>query len=111
MDDVRALRDLLLEHREDYDAARAAFAWPVLDEFNWALDWFDPFARGNSSLGLLMVEADGSSQQLSFDELARRSDQLANWLRSVGVARGDRIVLMLGNQVELWETMLAAIKL
>ena len=57
------------------------------------------------------MEADGSAQELSFDALARRSDQLANWLRAQGVARGDRIVLMLGNQIELWETMLAAMKL
>ena len=82
-----------------------------LGEFNWALEWFDPLARGNEATGLLVVEADGSEQRLSFDELARRSDQLANWLRAQGVARGDRIVLMLGNQVELWETMLAAMKL
>src|SRR3954451_20804929 len=111
MDDLRALRDLLLEHREDYDAARAAFAWPELGDFNWALDWFDPLARGNDATGLFVVEADGSEQRLSFDALARRSDQLANWLREHGVARGDRIVLMLGNQPELWESMLAAMKL
>src|SRR3954463_10189120 len=104
--ELRALRDLLLEHREDYDAARAAFAWPEPAEFNFALDWFDPFARGNDAPGLLIVEADGSQQQLSFDELSRRSNAVANWLRAQGVARGDRIVLMLGNQVELWESML-----
>jgi acetyl-CoA synthetase len=108
---MKALRDLLLEHRDDYDAARAAFQWPELQHFNWALDWFDPLARGNDQPGLLVVEGDGSSQSLTFDELSRRSNALANWLRSVGVARGDRIVLMLGNQVELWESMLAAMKL
>ena len=108
---IRELRDRLLEHREDYDAARAAFDWPQLGEFNWALDWFDPLARGNEATGLLVVEQDGSAQELSFDALARRSDQLANWLRAQGVARGDRILLMLGNQIELWETMLAAMKL
>src|SRR6185503_17334672 len=107
----RAARDFLLAHPEDYAAARAAFAWPELDEFNWALDWFDPFARGNDQPGLLVVEGDGSSVTLTFDELVTRSDGLAGWLRSVGVARGDRIVLMLGNQVELWESMLAAMKL
>src|SRR3954452_4663295 len=111
MTGLTALRDLLLEHREDYDAARAAFSWPALGEFNWALEWFDPLARGNDATGLLVVEADGSEERLSFDELARRSDRLANWLRERGVARGDRIVLMLGNQVELWESMLAAMKL
>src|SRR4051812_21064655 len=111
MEELRALRDALLERREDYEAARAGFAWPELDEFNWALDWFDPFARGNEQPGLLVVEADGSSVTLTFDELAHRSDALANWLRDAGVLRGDRIVLMLGNQVELWESMLAAMKL
>jgi acetyl-CoA synthetase len=111
MDAIRALRDGLLANREDWEAACAAFAWPVLDEFNWALDWFDAFARGNDRVGLLIVEADGSSTSLTFDQLVTRSDQLANWLRAQGVARGDRIVLMLGNQVELWETMLAAMKL
>jgi acetyl-CoA synthetase len=111
MDALRALRDGLLANREDWEAACASFAWPALDEFNWALDWFDGFARGNDAVGLLVVEADGSSRSLTFGELVRRSDQVANWLRAQGVGRGDRIVLMLGNQVELWETMLAAMKL
>jgi len=111
MEELQALRDALLERREDYDAVRAAFAWPDFDEFNWALDWFDPFARGNEQVGLLVVAADGSSESLTFDELSTRSDGLAVWLRSVGVSRGDRIVLMLGNQIELWESMLAAMKL
>ena len=111
MDALRALRDGLLADREDWEAACASFAWPALDEFNWALDWFDGFARGNDAIGLLVIETDGSSRSLTFAELVTRSNQLANWLRAQGVARGDRIVLMLGNQVELWETMLAAMKL
>jgi acetyl-CoA synthetase len=110
MDAIRALRDGLLANRENWEAACASFAWPQLDEFNWALDFFDGFARGNDAVGLLVVEADGSSRSLTFGELVTRSDQLANWLRAQGVRRGERIVLMLGNQVELWETMLAAMK-
>ncbi len=108
--ELREARDLLLRHREDYTAARAAFAWPAPEEFNWALDWFDPLARGNDGIGLWVVRA-GGEDKLTFDELARRSDRLAGWLRGHGVARGDRIVLMLANQAELWETMLAAMKL
>jgi acetyl-CoA synthetase len=100
--DLKSARDLLLEHRDDYDAARAAFRWPSPEEFNWALEWFDPFARGNDATGLWIVGADGSEDKLSFDALARRSDQLANWLRGHGVQRGDGIVLMLANQLELW---------
>ena len=43
--------------------------------------------------------------------MARRSDQVAARLAALGVGRGDSVVLMLGNQVELWESMLAVIKL
>src|SRR6187455_3517978 len=43
--------------------------------------------------------------------MSRRSSQAANWLRSLGVARGDRVLLPLGNVGPLWEVMLAAIKL
>src|SRR5204862_4014397 len=82
---------------------------PQLDEFNWALDWFDVVADDRPALRI--VEADGHEQRLSFAELSERSSRLANWLRARGVVRGDRLILMLGNQVELWETILAAMKL
>jgi acetyl-CoA synthetase len=107
----RAARDFLLKHRENYQVAYQHFSWPKLDEFNWALEWFDPLARGNDTIALWIVEQDGAELNLSFADMAQRSDQVANWLRSQGVGRGDRIVLMLGNQVELWESFLAAMKL
>jgi acetyl-CoA synthetase len=107
----RAARDLLLETREDYERAYATFRWPGLDEFNWALDWFDVVADGNRSSALRVIEEDGSEQALSFAELSERSNRVASHLRRLGVGRGDRLVLMLGNQVELWETILAAMKL
>jgi acetyl-CoA synthetase len=107
----RQARDFLLAHREDYAEAVARFGWPELDEFNWALDWFDVIAEGNDAPALWIVEEDGSEQRFSFAEMAHRSNQLASWLRAQGVQRGDRIVLMLGNQVELWDTILAVMKL
>ncbi|EME97817.1 AMP-binding protein [Streptomyces mobaraensis NBRC 13819 = DSM 40847] len=107
----RAARDFLLAHREDYRAAYDGFVWPRPAEFNWALDWFDPLARGNDATALWIVEEDGGETKLSFDALRRRSDRTARRLRARGVRAGDRIVVMLGNQAELWETMLAAMKL
>ncbi|MFE0700360.1 AMP-binding protein [Streptomyces sp. NPDC058872] len=107
----RAARDFLLRHREDYETARAGFAWPRPDRFNWALEWFDVIARDNDRTALHIVEEDGSETRVSFAEMSARSNRVANWLRDQGVRAGDRIVLMLGNQVELWETVLAAMKL
>ncbi|MGW6356368.1 AMP-binding protein [Streptomyces sp. NPDC055092] len=107
-------RDFLLAHREDYEKAYSEFRWPTLDKFNWALDWFDRLgkeAESSDRTALWIVEEDGSERKWTFSELSARSGQVANWLREQGVERGDRIVLMLGNQVELWEAILAAMKL
>jgi acetyl-CoA synthetase len=104
-------RDFLLRHRDDYATAYKDFAWPELTEFNWALDWFDEYARSNLAPALWVVEENGEETKLSFAELSARSNQLANWLSQQGVQRGDRILLMLPNQPALWETMLAAMKL
>ena len=103
---------MLVRHRDDYDAAVTAFRWPEIgDRFNWALDFFDPVARGNSRTALRIIGADGTDRSYSFAELAARSDRLAASLAGGGVARGDRIMVMLENQVELWESMLAVMKL
>lgn len=106
-----AARDFLLAHRTDYATAVRDFRWPQLHEFNWALDYFDAMAEGNQANALWIVEEDGSEQHYSFQQLASRSNQVANHLRALGVRRGERILLMLGNDVALWETMLAAFKL
>ncbi|MFD0372094.1 AMP-binding protein [Streptomyces sp. NPDC127114] len=107
----RAARDFLLEHREDYETAYAGFAWPRPERFNWALEWFDVIAAGNDRTALHIVEEDGTEAKVSFAEMSARSNRVANWLRARGVRAGDRMIVMLGNQVELWETMLAAMKL
>ncbi|NEA90316.1 AMP-binding protein [Streptomyces sp. SID7958] len=110
-EEFRRARDFLLEHREDYATAHAGFTWPRPERFNWALDWFDVIADGNDRTALHLVEEDGGATRLSFADLARRSDQAANWLRQQGVRAEDRVLVMLGNQAELWETALAAMKL
>ncbi len=110
--EFRAARDFLLDNRDDLAAASGGFGWPRPAEFNWALEHFDVVAQEHPDrAALTLVEADGSVGSWSYAELSARSDQVACWLRSLGVARGDRVILMLGNQVELWESIVAAIKL
>jgi acetyl-CoA synthetase len=104
-------RDFLLHHRADRDTAVRQFRWPAVDHFNWALDYFDAIASANDRPALQIVEDDGAETLRSFAELSARSNQRANFLRQCGVRRGDCILLMLGNEVALWETLLAAMKL
>ena len=104
-------RDLLLSHRTDYEFAYRSFQWPKLDTFNWALDYFDAMALGNGRPALWVVDESGAEFRISFAEMAQRSNRVANFLRELGVRRGDRILLMLGNEVAIWEALMAAAKL
>ena len=113
-DDFRAARDRCLPCAMDYGRRAANFQWPRFEEFNFALDWFDA-DRGGPGQGRQPGAGDRGAGRLGhaaqLRRAVRRSNQVANWLRGQGVRRGDRMIIMLGNQVELWELMLAGIKL
>ena len=108
----RVARDFLIAHRTDYATAYAQFRWPVLEKFNFALDWFDAeLAQGARRDEPALIITGAGAARLSFAELSERSNRVANGLRNLGVKRGDRVLVMLGNVAPLWEVMLAAMKL
>src|SRR5262245_39038316 len=104
-------RDFLLAHRTDYERVVTEFKWPMLDQFNWALDYFDVIAKDNDHPALHIVEEDGTATTRSFATMSAESNRVANYLTTRGAKRGDRLLLMLGNEVALWESLLAAMKL
>ena len=108
---LRDARDLLLHHRTDYTSARREFRWPHLEHFNFALDWFDRLAATSNRVALRICDPGEPARDYSFAALSQRSNQVANFLRECGIRRGDRVLLMLGNCIELWESMLGAMKL
>lgn len=111
-DAFRAARDQLLALSGEPERAAAEFRWPdVGPAFNWARDWFDVLAEGNGTAALRIAEEDGSEASYSFEQLRRRSNQVGAWLREIGVGPGDVVMLMLDNRVELWEAMLAIMKI
>ncbi|MEO7066771.1 MAG: AMP-binding protein [Rhodanobacter sp.] len=111
-DNFRAARDQLLHCAGDYDAALRDFRWPDLgDQFNWGIDWFDAMATGNTKPALIIREEDGTGSETSFDQMRRDSNRLARWLAARGVRKGDPVIVMLNNQIELWRSMLAIMKL
>lgn len=106
-----AARDFLWAQRSDQQAAVRGFQWPVLERFNWALDYFDPMAAGNEAPALWIHAEDGSEERFSFEQMRSLSNGLAARLRACAVQRGDRVLLMMGNEPALWFSMLACMKL
>ncbi len=111
-DAVRAARDFLLEHPHDYGTVVRDFRWPELAEFNFALEWFDVVAGEHPDrAAVTIVDAATSGEtSRSYGELARRSDQVANWLTGRGLRRGDAVIVMLNNTVELWDVLMGLMK-
>jgi len=107
----RRRRDHLLRHREDLEAARRA---PTdverLEHFNWAFDWFDVVAE-RTTRSALIVAGETSCARASYPEIRDASARTASWLRELGVRPGDRLVLALDNCPELWQIVLAGIRL
>jgi len=109
---IREMRDFLFANATDYDAARDGFSWPTPTEFNFALEWFDVIAGETPDRpAVQIVSADLSLESWSYGELSARSDQVAAWLTALGIRRGDHLIVMLGNTIELWEVMLAITKI
>ena len=109
---VRAARDFLFEHATDYDGAVTGFRWPDLTEFNFALEWFDVVAAEHPDrAAVTIVDAELNAQSWTYGELAERSNQVARWLRSIGLRAGDHVIVMLNNTIELWELLLALLKI
>jgi acetyl-CoA synthetase len=106
-----ALRNQVLNRAVLGPGMAERLKWDTGTHFNWVLDYFDVIATGNESTALRVVDDAGNDQAISFATLAHRSNQVANYLSAQGLRAGDRVLVMLGNVVPLWETMLALMRM
>src|SRR3954451_20130235 len=72
-------RDFLLAHRADQDFACRHFRWPQMEEFNWAVDYFDEMATGNNRPALHVLDENGAGTILTFADLSSRSNRVARY--------------------------------
>jgi acetyl-CoA synthetase len=93
----------------DYDRLRDAFRWRVEGSFNIGTTCADAQRAGD--LAVIEVSEDGSERSFSFGEVAQLSNRLANAFASLGVARGDRVALVLPQRVETAIAHIAIYKL
>jgi acetyl-CoA synthetase len=101
----------MLPPGDSYDAIRAAFRWRVPERYNIGVDCCDRWADGGGRTALVHLRADGAVEQVSFDALKAASNRLANALRGHGLARGDRVGVLLPQGVEAAVAHLAVYKL
>ncbi len=104
------LRNFILKVK-NYEEAYEGFKWPRITKFNWATDYFDKIAAGNSKPALIYADTEGNEITVSFDEMMKRSNQVANFLSDLGMQKGDRVLIMMDTSVEIFELFLGIMKM
>ena len=105
----RFLKQTTFVSEEDY---RKNLEFIVPKNFNFAYDVVDAWAEvAPDKIALLWTNDEGEERKLSFSDLKQMSDQAASYLKSLGVNRGDMVMLIEKRRLEWWITMLALHKL
>src|ERR1700690_3614171 len=103
---------LVLPRLNKYDEIHRQFRWQVPARYNIGVDVCDRWAQAEPGrLAILHVRPDGSEEAVSYGALRETSNRLANVLRAHGVARGDRVAILLPQAPEVAATHIAIYKL
>lgn len=94
-----------------YQKARSTFRWDVPARFNFGSDVVDRWAREPDRLALIWCDEEGSERRFTFAEISRLSNRFANLLQTIGVARGDRVLVLLPRLPEWQIAMVGCLKL
>ena len=82
------------------------------DKFNFAFDVVDALAkRDPGKLAMLHISKDMTERRFTFNDMKRASNQAANYFKSLGIKRGDRVMLVLKRHYQFWFAILGLHKL
>ena len=104
------LKDFV-QNVKNYDEAVDGFKWPRITKFNWATDYFDKIAENNNKAALIYADNDGHEITISFEEMRKKSNRVANFLSDLGLQKGDRVLMMMDTSIETFELFLGIMKL
>ncbi len=95
-----------------YEDFKKNFTINVPENFNFAYDIVDEWAKiSPDKRALVWCDDKGADRTFSFGEMKRLSDKTANALVSIGIKKGDRVLLILRRRYEFWITMMALCKI
>ena len=82
------------------------------DKFNFAFDVVDAIAKKDpDKLAMLHLDKDKVERRFTFNDMKRASNQCANYFKSLGIKKGDKVMLVLKRHYQFWYAILALHKL
>ena len=104
--------DAFVETTEDENGTLTAIEFKHEDRFNFAFDIVDGIARREpDKLAMIHVDASGAERRFTFNDMKRASNQCANYFKSLGIKKGDRVMLVLKRHYQFWFAILGLHKL
>ena len=97
---------------EDRNGSLETIDFKNEDSFNFAFDVVDTIAAKNpDKLAMIHISRDKTERRLTFNDMKRGSNQCVNYFKSLGIKRGDRVMLILKRHYQFWYAILALHKL
>ncbi len=97
---------------EDEDGTPTSITFKNTEKFNFAFDLVDELSkREPDKLAMLHISKDGTERPFTFTDMRRLSNQCANYFASLGIKKGDRVMLILKRHYQFWIAMLGLNKL
>ena len=97
---------------EDENGSLKKISFQNEDEFNFAFDVVDEIAKKDpDKLAMLHVDKNKVERRFTFTDMKRASNQCANYFKSLGIKKGDRVMLVLKRHYQFWFSILALHKL
>lgn len=98
--------------KEDENGALQSISFENDDKFNFAFDCVDAIAdKYPDKLAMIHVANDKTENRYTFKDIKRASAQCANYFKSLGIKKGDKVMLVLKRHYQFWVSILALHKL
>ena len=109
---IAPVAERFIETSTDENGVFNGISFKNTERFNFAYDVVDEIGRTKpDKLALLHVSKDKKERRFTFDDISRESNRTANYFRSLGIKKGDRVLLVLKRHYQFWFCMMALNKL
>ena len=109
---IAPVAEKFIETETDENGIFSGIKFKNIDRFNFAYDVIDEIGRTKpDKLALLHISKDKKERRFTFDDISRESNRTANYFRSLGIGKGDRVLLVLKRHYQFWFSMMALNKL
>ena len=108
----RRIYENFIDVTEDEQGALQSISFRNDDKFNFAFDVVDELARTKpDKLAMLHLDINKKERRFTFEDMSRNSSRAANYFKSLGIKKGDRVMLVLRRNYQFWIALLGLNKL